>query len=56
MAQIHHDMGNFKNKIMAQLEETEKFGLQEFDKLRRMLRADKVQCQEVQLRFKRQCQ
>lgn len=49
-------MANFKSKILAELEETERIGLQGFEKLRRLLRADKVQCQEVQLRFKRQCQ
>lgn len=30
MSQIHHDMINFKNKILQELEETEKYGLLEF--------------------------
>jgi homospermidine synthase len=56
MAQIHHDMVNFKAKILAELEETEKEGQREFEKLRKMLRMDRVQCQEVNIRLKRQCE
>lgn len=56
MSQIHHDMIAIRTRLIAELEETEKYGLKEFEKLRRMLRTEKVQNQEISMRFRRQCE
>lgn len=55
MSQIHHDMIIFREKIEKELEETQQYGIKEFERLRRLLRADKVYFQESNMKFKRNC-
>lgn len=55
MAQMHHEMINFKGKIIEDLENTERIGLREIRRLKNMLKAGNVEYQEFQMRFRRNC-
>jgi len=54
--QIRADLKIIEKKILKEVEETEAIAVKGFQKLRKMLRNDRVEYQESTMRFQRHCQ
>ena len=55
MAQIRSDLRQISSRVDRDLKDVEQAAAEGFARLRQLLRKDRVECQEANLRFRRNC-